>query len=60
MLLNIQKQQSYGSLRKIAEFTEGSNEIGTTQTQLQYCAAALDLCHKLTAGCIVPVVQGAR
>lgn len=46
--LNIQKQQPYGCVRKIAEFTKGSNEIRSAQTQLQYCGAALDLCHKLT------------
>lgn len=35
-------------VRKIAELTKGNNEIGSVQTQLQYCGAALDLCHKLT------------
>lgn len=35
-------------VRKIAEFTKGSNEIGSVQTQLQDCGTALYLCHKFT------------
>lgn len=37
-------------VRKIAEFSKGTNEIRPAQTQLQCCGAVLDLCHKLTAG----------
>lgn len=47
VLLKIQKQQPYGPVRKITKFSKGNDKIEPTQTQLQYCGAALDLCHEV-------------